>query len=189
MSEFDGKVVMVTGAAGNLGAAVAARFAVLGARLALLDHSAERLGFRPEGKGWCALDVVQHLVLVEEGVVGYARKKLQAPAQPVSFVDRAKLALLVGLLKAPTRVRAPVPQVVPVETLPLAELRPRWERVRKELREVLAELQGERLRTMLFRHPVGGPLDAVGTLTFLDEHAKHHDAQIRRIWRSPGRPA
>jgi NAD(P)-dependent dehydrogenase (short-subunit alcohol dehydrogenase family) len=44
MSEFEGKVVMVTGAAGNLGAAVAARFAALGARLALLDHSAERLG-------------------------------------------------------------------------------------------------------------------------------------------------
>jgi len=43
MSEFDGKVVMVTGAAGNLGAAVAARFAALGSRLALLDRSAERL--------------------------------------------------------------------------------------------------------------------------------------------------
>jgi NAD(P)-dependent dehydrogenase (short-subunit alcohol dehydrogenase family) len=43
MSEFEGKVVMVTGAAGNLGAAVAASFAALGARLALLDHSAERL--------------------------------------------------------------------------------------------------------------------------------------------------
>ena len=44
MSDFDDKVVMITGAAGNLGAAVAARFASLGARLALLDHSAERLG-------------------------------------------------------------------------------------------------------------------------------------------------
>jgi len=43
MSEFDGKVVMVTGAAGNLGAALAARFAALGSRLALLDRSAERL--------------------------------------------------------------------------------------------------------------------------------------------------
>ncbi|MRR11994.1 hypothetical protein EG835_05875, partial [bacterium] len=53
----------------------------------LVGESAERLAFRPEGRGWCALDVVQHLVLVEEGVVGYARKKLQAPPQPVSFLD------------------------------------------------------------------------------------------------------
>jgi NAD(P)-dependent dehydrogenase (short-subunit alcohol dehydrogenase family) len=44
MSEFDGKVVMVTGAAGNLGAAVAGTFAGLGSRLVLLDRSAERLG-------------------------------------------------------------------------------------------------------------------------------------------------
>lgn len=43
MSEFDGRIVMITGAAGNLGAAVAARFAALGTRLALLDRSAERL--------------------------------------------------------------------------------------------------------------------------------------------------
>jgi NAD(P)-dependent dehydrogenase (short-subunit alcohol dehydrogenase family) len=43
MSELDGRVVMITGAAGNLGAAVAARFAALGSRLALLDRSADRL--------------------------------------------------------------------------------------------------------------------------------------------------
>jgi NAD(P)-dependent dehydrogenase (short-subunit alcohol dehydrogenase family) len=43
MSEFDGKGVIITGAAGNLGAAVAAAFAGLGARLVLIDRSAERL--------------------------------------------------------------------------------------------------------------------------------------------------
>ncbi len=37
MSEFDGKVVLVTGAAGALGSATAAHFAALGATLALLD--------------------------------------------------------------------------------------------------------------------------------------------------------
>lgn len=43
MSEFDGKGVIITGAAGNLGAAVAAAFAGLGARLVLIDRGAERL--------------------------------------------------------------------------------------------------------------------------------------------------
>jgi NAD(P)-dependent dehydrogenase (short-subunit alcohol dehydrogenase family) len=43
MSEFDGKVVLVTGAAGNLGMAVAEAFGSRGARLALLDRSADRL--------------------------------------------------------------------------------------------------------------------------------------------------
>jgi NAD(P)-dependent dehydrogenase (short-subunit alcohol dehydrogenase family) len=40
---FDGKVVMITGAAGSLGRAVAAAFAAAGAKLALLDRKAESL--------------------------------------------------------------------------------------------------------------------------------------------------
>jgi len=44
MAEFDGKVVVITGAAGNLGAAVATAFAELGARLVLIDRSKQRLG-------------------------------------------------------------------------------------------------------------------------------------------------
>ncbi len=155
----------------------------------LTIESGERLAFRREGKGWCALDVVQHLVLVEEGVVGYARKKLQAAPQPVSLRDRAKLALLVLILRSPIRFRAPVPQVIPKETFPLEVISVRWEEVRKDLREILGSLPAERRKTLLFRHPICGALDPAGTLDFLEEHAKHHDAQIRRIWRAPGRPA
>jgi hypothetical protein len=155
----------------------------------LAIESAERLAFRPGGTGWCALDVVQHLVLVEEGVVGYARKKLQAPPQPVSFRDRAKLALLVLLMRLPIRVRAPLPQVVPDETLPLDTISSRWVKVRVELRELLGSLPEERRKALVFRHPISGPLDVAGTLDFVDAHGKHHDVQFRRIWRAPGCPA
>ncbi len=43
MSEFSGKVVMVTGAAGNLGQAVAQALGRVGARRVLADRSSERL--------------------------------------------------------------------------------------------------------------------------------------------------
>lgn len=43
MSEFDKQVVVITGAAGNLGQAVARAFASAGAHLALIDHNAEGL--------------------------------------------------------------------------------------------------------------------------------------------------
>jgi NAD(P)-dependent dehydrogenase (short-subunit alcohol dehydrogenase family) len=43
MSEFAGKVVLVTGAAGNVGSAVAEAFAGLGADLALFDRAEDRL--------------------------------------------------------------------------------------------------------------------------------------------------
>lgn len=155
---------------------------------ALAIESAERLTFRAGGQGWCALDVVQHLVLVEEGVLGYARKKAQGPAQPVGLLDRAKLAFLVLVLRSPARFRAPAPQVIPAETFPLPDLEARWRAARGGLRDLLAGLPEERGRALFFRHPIGGPLDAAGTLTFIDEHARHHDAQIRRIWGAPGAP-
>ncbi|MBI5442466.1 MAG: DinB family protein [Deltaproteobacteria bacterium] len=154
----------------------------------LAGESEERLAFRPEGRGWCALDVVQHLVLVEEGVVGYARKKLRGPAQNVPLLDRAKLALLVLVLKSPIRFRAPVPQVIPEVTFPLGEVSDRWGRARRELRELLGALPSERQESLLFRHPIGGALDPAGTLVFIEEHAKHHGAQIRRYWGAPGCP-
>ena len=162
-----------------------------GRRDALLGSLAglapERLALRPANGGWCALDVVQHLVLVEEGVLGYAKKKVLGAPQPVPLLDRARLALLVGLLRSPARVRAPVKQVVPAETLPLDETSKRWGDARAALRTFLAELAEERLRGLLFRHPIAGALDAAGTLTFIDEHERHHEAQLARIWRSaPG---
>lgn len=150
--------------------------------------SPERLAFRANGAGWNVLDVVQHLVLVEEGVLAYARKKLLAPPQPISIVDRAKLALLVGFLRSPLRFRAPVAQVVPSETLPLETSVDRWDRSRRELRALLLGLPEERRAALFFRHPVAGGLDPAGTLVFLNEHARHHEAQVRRIGRAPGAP-
>jgi 3-hydroxybutyrate dehydrogenase len=38
MSEFEGSTLVVTGAAGNVGQAVAQAFAETGARLVLVDH-------------------------------------------------------------------------------------------------------------------------------------------------------
>ncbi len=164
-----------------------------GRRDALLNdlavESPGKLAFRPGGNGWCALDVVQHLVLVEEGVVGYARKKLLGAPQPVAVLDRARLVLLVLVLRSPARFAAPAAQVVPEATLPLDELAARWRRTRGELRDLVLALPGERRGSLFFRHPLAGPLDPGGTLTFVREHARHHGAQLRRIWRSPGCPA
>ncbi len=43
MTDLSKKVVMITGAAGNLGSATVLRFMGFGAQLALVDHTAERL--------------------------------------------------------------------------------------------------------------------------------------------------
>lgn len=155
----------------------------------LAPRRPERLAFRAGGLGWNALDVVQHLVLVEEGVVGYARKKLLAAPQPVPWNGRLKLLALVALLRSPARVAAPAAQVIPAETIPLDVLSARWRAAGTALRDVVLALPPERRRSLLFRHPIAGPLDPAGTLVFVDEHVRHHEAQLARIARAPGCPA
>lgn len=148
-----------------------------------------RLAWRPGGTAWSALDTVQHLVLVEEGVVGYARKKLLGPPQPAGGpATRLRLGLLVAGLRSPLRFRAPAQQVIPSQTLPLATLKGRWEASGAALRTLVAGLPGERSGALFFRHPVAGPLDPKGTLRFLHEHARHHDAIVRRALTSPAAP-
>ena len=167
--------------------AMAARRDALLAGLA--SRSPERLAFRAGGKGWNALDVVQHLALVEESVVGYARKKLLAPPQPVPWNGGLRLIALVAVLRSPARVAAPAAQVIPQETLPLDALSERWRAAGAALRDVVLALPAERAKGLLFRHPIAGPLDPSGTLVFLDEHVRHHEAQLARIARAPGCPA
>lgn len=149
-----------------------------------------RLSWRPGETAWSALDTVQHLVLVEEGVVGYARKKLLGPPQPDGGLPgRLRFALFVAAMRSPLRFRAPVPQVLPTETLPLATLSERWRANGSALRALLSGLGEERASALFFRHPVAGPLGPAETVAFLHEHGRHHEAILRRAWASPGAPA
>ncbi|KAA0249896.1 MAG: DinB family protein [Acidobacteria bacterium] len=149
-----------------------------------------RLTWRPGGTAWSALDTVQHLVLVEEGVVGYARKKLLGPPQPDGGLPgRLRFALFVAAMRSPLRFRAPVPQVLPKETVPLARLQERWTEGGAALRALLEGLGEEREQALFFRHPVAGPLGPAETVAFLHEHGRHHEAILRRAWASPGAPA
>lgn len=74
MSEFSNKVIVVTGAAGNLGQAVARRFAAAGARLALLDLNAEGLN----------------------RVVGSLSGQAAAKAYPGNLIDQSAVADILG---------------------------------------------------------------------------------------------
>ncbi len=76
MAEFSGKAVLITGAAGNLGRAVADAFGRAGALLALLDRDAARLeGIygSPDGRFYAGADLM-NADAVTRAVDGAARK-------------------------------------------------------------------------------------------------------------------
>jgi len=80
MLDFKGKTVLITGAAGNLGRAVASAFGHRGARLVLVDISAERLDATYPGEQdkrlKCAVDLLRPEAVAD--AVATARKRFGA---------------------------------------------------------------------------------------------------------------
>jgi hypothetical protein len=163
-------------------------------RLVLLERLATytdaQHAFQPDPSSWSLAGVVQHLILVEERLVGYGRA--QAAQRPLWVRLRTRLRermVLAALGRGDLRIRAPVPEIVPQTHVPLAELGPRWEAARADLMTYVAEVPAPRWARAAFRHPRIGWVTAMGGLRFLEAHCDHHIRQIERILTTDGFPA
>ncbi|MFL5515976.1 MAG: DinB family protein [Gemmatimonadales bacterium] len=157
-------------------------------RAALLEQvapmSPDQLTTRPAAGGWHVLDVVQHVIIVEELVL----RALATRPGPLPLADRLRSGLrLTALriyLRAGGRLRTPTPAILPQGSVPLDELRARWERVRAGYASALAAFGPADLARPMMKHPIVGKLTPKQTLTFLDTHLAHHGRQIERIRRA-----
>jgi len=142
----------------------------------------ERLHFRPRGGEWCAIEVLDHLVRTEAAVLEAASTGVATPRR-IGLSDRVRTAFLVRLFRSQTRVKAPgnVTQILPATGLRLMEITGRWDLVRKDLRLFLEKNPAEQLQKGIFRHPIGGWMNASGILTFFSVHIIHHGFQLHRL--------
>jgi DinB superfamily len=144
--------------------------------------------FRPDGNGWSMVDVVEHLVLAEEGAL-LSLTKGPRPGTRVTLRNRVAVVLVRIYLSAGFRARVPVQGIMPKGGVSLETLEHRWGTVRAQLRDRLAGLSRADLRAPKFRHPVAGWVPPASGFAFLVTHLIHHRRQLDRIRRSPGFPS
>jgi uncharacterized damage-inducible protein DinB len=146
----------------------------------------EQLTARPAAGGWHVLDVLQHVIIVEELVL----RALATRPGPLPRAERVRsglrLTALRVFLRAGGRVRAPTPAILPQGSVPLEELRARWDRVRAGYASALASFGPADMARPMMKHPIVGKLTPRQTLAFLDTHLAHHGRQIDRIRRALG---
>lgn len=159
--------------------------------------SAAQLCFRPSPAEWCALDVLDHLVKVEEAALGAVQEQLPGGAR-ISWKDRAGGVFITMLMLWPIRIKVPagasmvIPDIViadieipsaplPDTTALLSDIAATWSGVRERVAVLLGTLQPEQLRVGLFRHPVSGWMSIARGLTFLSAHLRHHEYQLNRL--------
>ena len=144
----------------------------------------EQLGYRPSAERWHMLDIVEHLIIIEELVL----RSLGTRPGPLPAVARLqgamRLTALRLYLRAGGKIQAPTRAIFPRGSISLSELHDRWARTGAGYRTALEAFDRTDLIRPMMKHPIIGKLTPVQTLTFLDAHLSHHRRQIERLRRS-----
>ena len=142
----------------------------------------ERLNFRPSSADWSAVEVFDHLVRTETAILDVARAGVGNPHR-IGLSDLLRTAFLEAVFRSRRRVKIPgnVTQILPGTALDFAEILERWDTARKDLASFLEITPGYALRKGIFRHPVGGWMNASGILAFFSVHMIHHSYQLDRL--------
>ena len=147
-------------------------------RLATIPEPA--LDAHPLADKWSIAEIVEHLVLSEEGVIGDISRLADREAKPRRLKDRVMLVVVMGVLRFDIPVQVPGSGMRPVGGKSLAELGAAWERNHGFLRAFVHTSDAHRRRAAIFQHPVAGPLTLEQGLLMLEVHLDRH---IRQIWR------
>jgi hypothetical protein len=134
---------------------------------------------RPKDGGWCAAEIIAHLIMVERSVVGSADRVVQHPPKRFSRLKRLHLPLALveaRLLKAQSPLPVDPEMLGEKETM-LAELR----EIRERMLAFIEETKERDLGVYRWQHPFLGSLSAYEWFDMVARHELRHEKQMREI--------
>ena len=161
-------------------------------RNALTRHLAEypdaQLRLRPKPDSWSLLEVMEHLMLSEEASLDWVTRTRRGRVLQRRWYHGALALLIARALDSAMRVPWTGRRITPTGTSDLATLQRQWAEVAAGWQAYARSITGAAENALVFRHPIGVPMNAQETLVFLRRHFDHHMHQVRRIERSMGLP-
>jgi len=148
------------------------------------EFEPDQLATRPPEGGWCALQVMEHVLASETGTLGYMRKKTSSGWESLEPAGPEQIAAgeaLVARLQSGERYSAPAILSEPLGLESYALMAERWESLRAEMELFVFALDEEYYNRLVFRQPAAGLLHLFHTLEFLCHHLNHHTPQLVRI--------
>jgi hypothetical protein len=145
-----------------------------------------QLLYKPEPGRWSVAETIEHVIVVEERLVGAIERVLQ---KPVDFtkqhsIEDSELIRQAGTVVEP--IQGPA-QTLPGSRWPAEELAERFETARRRTRH-FTEATNEDLRHHFFEHPLFGDLDCYQWLLLIGAHCSRHTAQSEAVKASPDFP-
>ena len=130
----------------------------------------------PSDGQWSVAEIVHHLCLVENAVIGELEKGLAKPPERISLLRRLMPTSIVAIRLV--RVKAPR-AMNPLDPPGKAEVIANYNAARDRLK-ALHETHGPtRLKQVIFKHPFLGDITGLATISFVGYHELRHFKQIR----------
>ena len=148
----------------------------------IATQSSEKLHFKSAQSDWNMLQIMEHLFQAESISIKSMKARLILGNLNKSGLG-AKLRSLLAFLVLRSQIKYKAPSMVSnfSTSIDLIELQKNWKEKRLELKEVLLDLNENKLNTHIFHHPVAGKLNIFGAIDFFYEHSRRHFAQIKLI--------
>jgi hypothetical protein len=147
--------------------------------MAALPPEARR--WREQPASWCALDVLEHLLLAEQVVLGDVATAAARVAMVPTNAERFRAAIVWLVLRLGIRVRVPAEAMRPSRQGSFEELRTQWDAQHAALRQFATGLDARGRARRVFRHPIAGPLTTGQALQLLSAHLRTHQRQLDRL--------
>ena len=144
----------------------------------------ERLFAQPPSENqWSISQIVHHLSLVEERVIGELEKELVKPPRQLGFLR----TLIPTSIVASRLIRVKSPKAVTPLDAPVKDANiAKYNAARNRLKELCAKHGEERLRQTVFNHPFLGEIHGLATISFVGYHELRHYKQIREVLKKLG---
>lgn len=135
---------------------------------------------RPTEEVWSVAEVLHHLCIVEQKVLEILEAGVIKPPRSIPAWRRLMpLRFLIG--NRVRRVKAPK-MAEPLSPPPRETVMENFNRAREATKEFGAR-HSERLKRVVFKHPILGEMDGIGAISFVGYHELRHLKQIQETIR------
>lgn len=146
--------------------------------------SIEQLNGLPEGEKWTIAQIVEHVSIVENGIIRICGKLLNKAKESGGSSDgSAKISaeFMQKYASGGTRKFEAPERVIPTGTLSVAESFAKLDENRRSLKEIRPLFETVDDLRLTFPHPAFGEMSAHEWLLLIGGHEGKHIAQIKRI--------
>ncbi|MFC2186595.1 DinB family protein [Fulvivirgaceae bacterium LMO-SS25] len=147
--------------------------------------------FVPGEDKWNMLNVAQHLIQAENGVLRQFEKFGDGKGKKANVLAGLRSLLTSLLLKSPAKIKVPKKAreaFKPFDKQGYESVKNEWDALRNQMQIWAENYPDTKANRYVFKHPVSGLLTPTQTFRFLKDHIDHHIKQIERIRNAVGFP-